>query len=349
MNKLVSIIIPFYNVEKYISECIVSVQSQTYNFWELILVNDGSIDRSLHICSRFASEDKRIKIIDKKNTGVSDSRNVALDIAKGEYVIFLDSDDYWCDNFILEKMVSNADKYKLDIVRAEYKEVDEKGCSLEISYRKNKLKKEVPFIMDSLSFLQDIIAGEYFLWLCLIRYEKIQNIRFSIQKHYLEDAEFFLCIMQQNMKCMYFPDVFYTYRKHSDSVTMKITPQLWGDILDFVRLCFNLSDKAFDCRMKSFLLKEGFNFFFSNMHLISRYPLSLKEKILALKKMGIDELYKDIKRRLHETGVNEKYSEWYLTYKQLLVYYKYKYLLKYYIKKIVPLQVWRQVKLYCYH
>ena len=105
MSPLVSIIIPAYNVELYLSECLDSVIAQSYIYWELILVNDGSTDATPVICDSYALKDKRIHVTHKENTGVSDSRNKALEIATGKYIIFLDADDYWCDDSILGRMV----------------------------------------------------------------------------------------------------------------------------------------------------------------------------------------------------------------------------------------------------
>lgn len=93
-NPLVSIIIPVYNVEKYIEKCIDSIINQTYKNLEIILVDDGSPDGCPEICDKYALQDSRIKAIHKKNGGLSDARNAGLDIMKGEWVIFIDSDDF---------------------------------------------------------------------------------------------------------------------------------------------------------------------------------------------------------------------------------------------------------------
>lgn len=99
MNKSVnctptfSVIIPIFNVEKFLSKCIESILSQSYPNWELILVNDGSSDKSPQICDTFASKDSRIKVINKSNQGVSKARNSGLDIARGKYICFVDADD----------------------------------------------------------------------------------------------------------------------------------------------------------------------------------------------------------------------------------------------------------------
>ncbi|HRP59105.1 MAG TPA: glycosyltransferase [Vicingus sp.] len=110
MSSLVSIIIPCYNAEKYIAETIQSVINQTYKNWELIVVNDGSTDNSLDIIKEFVVYDSRISFIDKKNAGVSDTRNKGIEKAKGEYIAFLDADDVWNENN-LEVKVNSLHNY----------------------------------------------------------------------------------------------------------------------------------------------------------------------------------------------------------------------------------------------
>ena len=103
MNELVSIIVPVYNVEKYIKKCVDSLITQTYSNLEIILVNDGSPDNSGKICDEYAQSDSRIKVIHKANGGLSDARNTGIDIAEGQYIFFLDSDD-WIDCQCIEKL-----------------------------------------------------------------------------------------------------------------------------------------------------------------------------------------------------------------------------------------------------
>ena len=110
---LISIIVPVYNVEPFISECINSILIQSYKNFELILVNDGSTDNSPTICEQYASKDKRIKVIHKANGGLSDARNWGLKFSSGEYVVFLDSDDYWNDCDALFSLYSLLNKYCL--------------------------------------------------------------------------------------------------------------------------------------------------------------------------------------------------------------------------------------------
>ncbi len=102
---LISVIIPIYNVEKYLDECIRSVVTQSYRGLEVILVDDGSTDSSGEICDRFASEDPRVRVLHKEYGGVSDARNLGVDEATGDYILFIDSDDYWDSPTAVERAV----------------------------------------------------------------------------------------------------------------------------------------------------------------------------------------------------------------------------------------------------
>lgn len=99
-NYLVSVIVPIYNVQDYIGRCIESILRQSFQNLEILLVNDGSIDNSRQICEAYANKDKRIKIIDKENGGLSDARNVGIKAARGDYIVLVDGDDYIKDDYV---------------------------------------------------------------------------------------------------------------------------------------------------------------------------------------------------------------------------------------------------------
>lgn len=111
----ISVIVPVYNAEKYLRQCVESVIAQTYTDMEMILVNDGSRDNSLAICNEYASKDSRIEVIDKPNGGPSSARNRGLDEAKGEYVYFMDADD-WIEKNFLEVFFNGNEDEKYDII-----------------------------------------------------------------------------------------------------------------------------------------------------------------------------------------------------------------------------------------
>lgn len=119
---LISIIVPVYNVETYLRKCIDSLINQTLTNIEIILVNDGSTDKSGEICDEYKIKDDRIKVIHKENGGLSDARNKGLEIAKGEYLVFIDSDD-WIDRCMIEKLYNLSIKYNADIVQGDYVKV----------------------------------------------------------------------------------------------------------------------------------------------------------------------------------------------------------------------------------
>ncbi|WP_278627387.1 glycosyltransferase [Thomasclavelia cocleata] len=122
MNDLISVIIPVYNVEKYLHRCVDSVINQTYSNLEIILVDDGSTDTSSQICDDYQKKDKRVKVIHKKNNGAATSRNIGLFNAKGDYIAFVDSDDY-IELDMYENMMRINEKYDCDIVLCDcYKE-----------------------------------------------------------------------------------------------------------------------------------------------------------------------------------------------------------------------------------
>ena len=116
----ITFIIPIYNTEKYLQRCVDSILEQTYNNIEIILVNDGSTDNSKQICEHYQQLDSRIKLINKPNGGLSDARNKGLDHSTGEYIIFIDSDDFWVDKYQLEKLLNvnshGIDDFNMDII-----------------------------------------------------------------------------------------------------------------------------------------------------------------------------------------------------------------------------------------
>ena len=122
---LISVIIPVYNVEKTLKRCVDSVLEQSYVNIEIILVDDGSTDRSTEICERYAENFSNIRVLHQENSGPSEARNNGVKIAKGEYIIFLDSDDWWESDFILKCMKKNQkSENKFDIFMGAAQKVD---------------------------------------------------------------------------------------------------------------------------------------------------------------------------------------------------------------------------------
>lgn len=272
LDCMVSIIVPVYNVEKYIEQCIKSVLSQSYINWELLLINDGSVDESGKICDYYQGQDHRIKVVHKTNTGVSDSRNVGLDHAKGKYIIFLDSDDYWYDNAFLEQLITLAEVYQLDIIRGEYKAVDENGKDL---FRRKLSEKKLSIVndvIDSVSFLKYAIDGEFFLVLSLFKRDAISTLRLNIGQIFLEDMRFYSMLLMSPMKCMYVPISFYAYRKNISSASNRINYKKLSD-------SFEMCNFFHCCALKHISqgLKEYFNYYSVMMYKWTLETLSLDD------------------------------------------------------------------------
>ena len=123
-NPKISVIVPVYNVERYLRKCLDSIIAQTFSDWECICVDDGSPDNSGKILDEYAAKDKRFVIIHKENGGVSSARNAGLDMARGEYITFCDSDD-WIEKETYEVAYMNAKKNNADIVTWQYQINDE--------------------------------------------------------------------------------------------------------------------------------------------------------------------------------------------------------------------------------
>lgn len=129
MNPNISVIIPVYNGERFVGRCIESVKAQTYTDWEMILVDDGSQDRSLEVCRMYAGSDDRIRVIHQENAGPGMARNTGLECAKGKYVVFIDSDDYVEKEYF--ELLSEHDE---DVVFIDVRNVNEEGSIVKEEY-----------------------------------------------------------------------------------------------------------------------------------------------------------------------------------------------------------------------
>lgn len=172
MNPKISIIVPVYKVEPYIHKCINSILAQTYTNFELILIDDGSPDRCGEICDYYASKDPRIKVIHKENGGQASARNMGLDIAEGEYIGFVDSDDY-IENDMFELLMMNAMKFEADVVECGINIVN--GKKIQQIQNNNEFE-----FGDNIFALKGLLNNRYrnCIWNKLYKKEIFQTLRF---------------------------------------------------------------------------------------------------------------------------------------------------------------------------
>ena len=178
----ISIIVPVYNVEKYLGKCIESILNQTFRDFELILVDDGSTDSSGKICDEYSLKDSRIKVIHKENGGLSSARNTGLDIAKGEYIGFVDSDD-WIEMDMYEIL------YKL--IKTSGKDMANIGFSAIYEDRIEKWTDNKKIILNREESLIELLKHRYFgnyIWANLYSKKIFKNIRFT-EKIKFEDID----------------------------------------------------------------------------------------------------------------------------------------------------------------
>lgn len=180
----ISVIVPVYNTEKYLHRCIDSILTQTFTDFELLLIDDGSLDRSGAICDEYAEKDSCVRVFHKSNGGVSSARNLGLDYAKGEWITFVDSDD-WVSNNVLEEIIKDTDNYDLII---EYATIVNHPTDNDIS---------IPDItIDEFNF--DLLFSECHLswrtspWGKLFRRDLVElhSLRFQVDMSIGEDAVF---------------------------------------------------------------------------------------------------------------------------------------------------------------
>ncbi|MGN0602914.1 MAG: glycosyltransferase family 2 protein, partial [Oscillospiraceae bacterium] len=227
MNDLVSVIIPVYNVEEYLPQCIESVINQTYKNLEIILVDDGSPDNCGKICDDYAQKDKRIKAIHKKNEGVSKARQTGMDLCLGDWIYFLDSDD-WIESDLFEKAINKLYETKSDAVIFDYEYVWTKKTTRQ--YYIKSSDKKVYERSDDYEVLA-IYMSKGFIWNTVFSASKIKPVKFKENLNYGEDLVFrFETYKYINSFC-YLPERMYHYRFnrksitnrfHSDGLTMRI-------------------------------------------------------------------------------------------------------------------------------
>lgn len=214
---LISVIVPIYNVETYLNNCIESIVNQKYNNLEIILVDDGSTDNSFSLCNIWALRDSRIKVLHKKNGGLSDARNAGLQIAKGDFIAFVDSDD-WIEDGFLQKLYSAILQSDADIAECSVRFVDEDGKTIKERSVKNGSK-----ILQKVEALQALILenGVYqTVWNKLYRRAVIDDIFFEVGK--CNEDEFWTYKVIDNAESIILVDCpLYNYRQRQSSIMGK--------------------------------------------------------------------------------------------------------------------------------
>ena len=234
---MISVIVPVYNTEKFLDKCIESISKQTFDDFEIILVDDGSTDKSGQICDTWAHKDNRVKVIHKQNAGVSAARNNGIAAAKGEYIAFVDSDDTVSPDYLrlLDKNIYGHD-ISIGTIQQDFTKdmrsvlLDVKNKSFTVSdFKKNmRLTLKNQYISSPVNklFRKDIICQNH------LHFEEDMNVG--------EDYVFCISYYQHCHKIKCFSDIIYYYNVHQDYVRSE--KYIAGRFADRIKMCGKLAD-----------------------------------------------------------------------------------------------------------
>ena len=289
-NPLVSVVVPVYNVEKYLDRCVQSIVNQTYENLEIILVDDGSTDNSASMCDNWAKADRRIKVIHKINSGLGMARNTGLDSVCGKYIFFFDSDDY-VNIEIVEKCVTAAEKNNSEVVVYGLCDVYDNGKTSEKEivadktvYVGDEVKNEVLPGMFTYSMGFGISSCGKMYSLSKI---KELNLKFKSEKEIIsEDAYFILELFPHINNVSIIKESLYYYYKRSNSLThsYKADRQMKNDV--FLIKCIELAHQNnLSQQVINHITARYHMYSITAMKQIVASDLSAKEKELELNKV----------------------------------------------------------------
>ena len=227
-NELISIIVPIYNTEKYLHQCLDSILNQTYTNFEVLLVNDGSTDSSGMICQEYVGRDSRFRYFEKDNGGVASARNLGLERSGGAYITFIDSDD-WIEPNYLEVLYTALKESNTDVAISTYKRFAQDGVFYLRSYSReddeflNIGTRSRDYFLEILPRLGELDHSFYSISSKLIKREIIGNLLFDEQISYAEDLNFFFHLYLGVESVVYVRDYTYIYRTHDASTSQNVT------------------------------------------------------------------------------------------------------------------------------
>lgn len=294
-NVSISIIIPLYNAELYINQCLLSIKNQTFTNWEAIIIDDGSSDESYNVCNKLIKDDKRFRLIKKINEGVSITRNKALDLCNGDYIFFLDADDYLLDKDCLSKLTELIEVNDLDYIRFEYKAVDIKDTFLFNNSNKYLRRKYYNKVITPCEYCDNVAHDEFFLCFSFFKAYIIKRykIRFLEGCRMREDADFIIRYLFYCKNVLYIPDEFYAYRKHDNAATFcnarkydKDLKMVFDSLFSFCSECKDIEYRNYIYKFLSlFVIEQKKSKYISYYrNIINGFPV--KDKLYRISNLG---------------------------------------------------------------
>lgn len=266
MDDLISVIVPVYNVEKYLDQCMQTIVNQTYNNLEIIIVDDGSTDNSLLICEKWKKLDNRIIIYHKENNGLGNARNSGLEIATGKYVVFVDSDDFLDLSmiYILYNNISNCDTVLCghSVYYNDNKIELKQGKDNEIYENNAIINQFIPELMGTNPEEKNDIGISVSVWhgLYSLKIIKENNIRFPSEREFIsEDMIFDIDYFSKCQKVKLIKDCLYFYRKGNESsLTTKYNPLRFKKEIELYNELYRKLSKITSIEYFEYRLKRTF-------------------------------------------------------------------------------------------
>lgn len=225
-----SFIVPIYNVEKYLRKCVDSLLAQDYSDCEIVLVDDGSPDGCPAICNEYASRYPFIRVIHQPNAGLSAARNAGVAVAQGEYVCFVDSDDYWEPN-MLSPLMAQIERDCLDVLRFNYRNINEAGDEIHPNKDPKRYVDYSPEVCDGLSFLNNRQGSACYTVMYILRRTLLTNCLFT-PGIYFEDTDWTPRMLLKADRVASTDKVVYNYLIRQGSITQAVSQEKKRKVLD---------------------------------------------------------------------------------------------------------------------
>lgn len=283
MKYLVSVIIPIYNNEKYLQECLSGVLKQTYNNLEIILIDDGSTDSSGDICDKYSENNSKIKVIHQVNKGAAAARNNGILNSRGEYIVFLDGDDYWDDIDFLEKSMKNILESNSDIINFGFKKYYEDINILEES--KYIFNRDIINFINKEKTLKYLISNNLYISSSCTKIIR-RNLIIENNILFREDS---LCEdIDWNARLLIYSNIIdvinispYIYRQRKESKTHNLTVNNIIDLVESIELCVSLKSKTvgFEYEYMSYIAYQYITLLVCLNSIKEDIPLEIMKKI----------------------------------------------------------------------
>ena len=288
---LISVIVPVYKVEKCIHKCIESIINQTYDNLEIILIDDGSPDNCPKICDEYALRDNRIKVIHQENKGLSSARNKGIELAKGEYIGFVDSDDY-IEPSMFQDLYNAIVENNVDISICNFYVINDKTKEKNV---KNSCENKQYNKMEALKEILLDTHIQSYAWNKLYKRNLFEDVKYPVGKKY-EDIGTTFYLFERSNKIQYIGKPEYNYLNREDSIVFNYNEQTIIDYIDIIIERYKYVEKKFEELKK-------YNFYYLAKTLITAYNdvnslLNINNKLIV----KVEELYKLVKEEFEKYG-----------------------------------------------